>query len=373
MEIIDMHCDTLSRLYRERKSGKPISLRSGPFQVDLEKMRRAGYLLQNFAVFLDLGETRDPYGDAKGIIALFREEMQKNRDIAAPATSYRDILKNKRQGKMSAILTLEEGEACGGSLEKLREFYQLGVRMMTFTWNYPNSLGFPAEPAGSPRPACGNGSSEIKASCPNCWKGASEIETSRLPACGNKTSTIEAASGSLTETGIEFLREMERIGMIPDVSHLSDAGILDVARLSRRPFCASHSNARSLCRRGRNLPDGLIRAIADCGGVIGVNFYGPFLTERPSPPPAGAPSHEIPVFYSRVADVAAHIRHIANVGGISCIGLGSDFDGIDDNLELTDCSRMELLARELKKTGFHEDEIDRIFFRNVLSFYKEWL
>lgn len=324
MKIIDMHCDTISRIYEERRQGKNPRLRSNFFQLDLEKMKRSGYLLQNFAMFLDLKGTSTPYEDCKQQIKTFQGEMEKNQDIISTATSYADILANQKQGKMSALMTIEEGEACEGSLEKLEEFHQLGVRMMTFTWNYPNSLGFPGEPA------------------------ASHL----------------AQSQGLTSRGVEFLGHMERLGIIPDVSHLSDAGIRDVCRLAKKPFCASHSNARALCHRGRNLPDKLIRSISERGGVIGANYYGPFLSNTPN---------VLGCYYSYVSDIAAHIHHIANVGGIGCIGLGSDFDGIDNNLEMKNCGHMELLESSLKKTGFHESEIDKIFYQNVLSFYKELL
>lgn len=324
MKIIDMHCDTISRIYQERRQGKHAALRSNFFQLDLEKMKESGYLLQNFAIFLDTGQTANPYIEAKEQAALFQEEILKNQDIITLVTSYSDILANEDQGKMSALMTLEEGEICEGSLEKLKEFYDLGARMMTFTWNYPNSLGFPGEPA---------------------------------PAHLSQ-------SQGLTSLGMEFLEQMEDLGIIPDVSHLSDDGIRDVCRLARKPFCASHSNARALCQRGRNLPDPLIRSIAEHGGVIGANYYGPFLSQTPD---------VFGRYYGSVKDIALHIRHIVEIGGINCIGLGSDFDGIDNHLELKNCSLMYLLEQELKKIGFHESEIDKIFYQNVLAFYREVL
>ncbi|MCI9136168.1 MAG: membrane dipeptidase [Lachnospiraceae bacterium] len=324
MKIIDMHCDTISRIYQERKRGKHAALRSNSFHLDLEKMKHAGYLLQNFAMFVDTSQTSSPYGDCREQIQIFQEEMEKNQDFIAPVTSYSEIMENEQQGKMSALITLEEGEVCEGSLEKLKKFYQLGARMMTFTWNFPNKLGFPGEPA------------------------ANHLSQSQ----------------GLTSLGREFLEEMEHLGMIPDVSHLSDAGIRDVCQLARKPFCASHSNARALCQRGRNLPDELIRSIAECGGVIGANYYGPFLSGT---------SDVFGRYYSYVKDIALHIHHIADVGGIDCIGLGSDFDGIDNNLELKNCGCLELLEQELQKTGFHESEIEKIFFKNVLAFYREVL
>ncbi len=318
MKIIDMHCDTISRIYKNPGT----ALRQNDFQLDLMKMKSAGYLLQNFAMFIDLDEEDCPYDACQKQIAIFQKEMEQNNDFIRPVTTYKEIMENEKQGKMSALMTIEEGQVCKGDLGILKEFYDLGVRMMTFTWNHKNTLGTPAEPV--------HGSSK----------------------------------GGLTNLGIGFLDAMEQLGIIPDVSHLSDQGILDVCRLAKKPFTASHSNARALCPRGRNLPDELIREIAQKGGVIGVNFYGPFLTSIPNTNDC---------FYSSVEDIARHIRHMTNIGGISAIGLGSDFDGIDDNLELKDCSYLELLQHELKKIGFHEKEMEQIFFQNVLDLYKELL
>lgn len=333
MKIIDMHCDTISRIYQEQNTNPDYNLRSNSFQVDLTKMKSADYLAQNFALFIDLNETKDPYETFQQQYAIFQEEMKKNRDLISPVTTYAEILANEKQGQMSALLTLEEGEVCGGSPERLKEIYDMGIRMMTFTWNYPNSLGFPAEPA-------------------TCQRSES-ISADR-----------RSASQGLTSQGIYFLAEMERLGIIADVSHLSDEGIRDVCRFAKKPFCASHSNARSLCARGRNLPDDLIKYIAEKGGVIGANYYGPFLCDTPN---------EQGIFFSHIKDIVHHICHISDIGGIYCIGLGSDFDGIDDHLELENCSQMELLEHELKKCGFHPSEIEQIFYKNVLHFYQELL
>lgn len=350
MKIIDMHCDTISRIYHEKQQQKEANLRQNSFQVDLTKMKSAAYLLQNFALFIDLGETEDPYGAFLGQLAVFRKEMSQNADLIAPAVSYSEILTNESQGKMSALLTLEEGEVCKGSLKRLQEIYGLGIRMMTFTWNYPNSLGYPAEPAPF---------TDITKSI------TVHKDNANLSSLINAYHTAYSRpEKGLTSLGIEFLVEMERLGIIPDVSHLSDEGIRDVCRFATKPFCASHSNARALCRRGRNLPDVLIRAISEKGGIIGVNYYAPFLCNAPN---------KQEVFFSQIKDIVQHICHISDIGGIYCIGLGSDFDGIDDNLELENCSQMELLAQELQKCGFHTGEIEQIFYKNVLNFYQELL
>lgn len=318
MRIIDMHCDTISRICKHPDT----TLRHNDFQVDLIKMKSSGYLLQNFALFVDLDETDHPCDTCREQISIFQREMEKNKDLICPATSFQKIIENKKNGIMSALMTIEEGQVCEGDIKKLQEFYDLGVRMMTFIWNHKNALGAPAEPVH------------------------------------------DTSGGGLTDLGISFLDTMEQLGIIPDVSHLSDQGIRDVCRFAKKPFVASHSNARALCPRGRNLSDELIRQIAGHGGVIGVNFYGPFLTPV---------SDENGYRFSYVKDIVKHIRHIADIGGISCVGLGSDFDGIDDNLELRDCGQMELLEAELERSGFHPDEIEKIFYKNVLDLYRELL
>ena len=318
MKIIDMHCDTISRIYKNPGS----QLRQNDFQLALMKMKSAGYLLQNFAMFIDLDETEHPYETCLEQIRIFKSELEKNNDLIAPVTNYAEILENEKLGKMSALMTIEEGQVCGGDLRILKEFYDLGARMMTFTWNHKNTLGFPAEPVH------------------------------------------DSDRGGLTHLGIAFLDAMEQLGIIPDVSHLSDQGITDVCRLAKKPFVASHSNSRFLCGRCRNLQDELIRKIAEKGGVIGANFYGPFLTSTPDSDGC---------FFSYVKDVARHIRHLVDVGGLACVGLGSDFDGIDDNIEMKDCSFLPLLEAELCKIGFSEMEIEHIFYRNVLNLYQALL
>lgn len=312
MYIADMHCDTISEIYNRRKRGEQVCLLSNDLQIDLKKMQQGSYLLQNFAVFVNLENEENPYQCAKNQIAVFREEMEKNKEQISQVKTIADIRKNRREGRMSALLTLEEGEACEGDLAKLEEFYEAGVRMMTFTWNYENSLG---------------------------------------------------NQDGLTRVGIAFLERMEELGILPDVSHLSEAGFYDVYRYGKEPFVASHSNAAALCSHKRNLSDDMIRKIAERGGVIGVNFYGLFLEEEA----------ENGIYYSRVRRIADHILHMIDLGGLGCVGLGSDFDGIDQNLELTDCSKMELLVGELQKKGLSMDAIEAVMYRNVLDLYKEVL
>jgi len=154
--------------------------------------------------------------------------------------------------------------------------------------------------------------------------------------------------------------EMERLHIIADVSHLSDKGFWDIAEHSTRPFAASHSNCRALAPHCRNLTDEMIRVMAEKGGLVGLNYCAGFLDDQPSPD----------LCRSTTALMAKHAAHFKQVGGIEIIGLGSDFDGIGGKLELSDCSKMPLLADALRKEGFTEDEVEAIFFRNAQRFFE---
>ena len=140
MKIADMHGDTIYELLTRRRAGKEVFLRENQLHMDLQKMKKADYLLQNFALFVELKEDVNPYEEAKAEYAVFVEELEKNNDLISQVFTYEDIEKNRKAGKISALLTLEEGEVCLGQIEKLEEFYSYGARMMTLAWNFDNSL-----------------------------------------------------------------------------------------------------------------------------------------------------------------------------------------------------------------------------------------
>ncbi len=340
MKIADMHCDTISEIWESRKQsvsqngGSPQQLSRNDLHIDIRKMKKAGYLLQNFALYVDLKKGLDPFEYVLELIDVFREEMGKNKNDIGVIKTYDEILANERQGKMSALMTIEEGGCCKGEIGNLERLYQLGARMMTLTWNYPNELA-----------------------SPNLFiKSAEKGSTLK----NDEGFSLFDSSKGLTEKGFFFIQRMEELGMIIDVSHLSDAGFWDIVQHTKKPFVASHSNARALCGHCRNLTDDMIRAVAGRGGVIGLNFYGCFLNETND-------SH------SRVARMAAHARHMLNVGGSGCLGLGSDFDGISGELEIQDCSQMQKLINELERAHFTGTEIENILWRNVMRVYREML
>lgn len=340
MKIADMHCDTISEIWESRKQsasqkgGSPQQLYRNDLHIDIRKMKKAGYLLQNFALYVDLKKGLDPFEYVMELIDVFREEMGKNKNDIGVIKTYDEILANECQGKMSVLMTIEEGGCCKGEIGNLERLYQLGARMMTLTWNYPNELA-----------------------SPNLFiKSAEKGSTLK----NDEGFNLFDSSKGLTEKGFFFIQRMEELGMIIDVSHLSDAGFWDIVQHTKKPFVASHSNARALCGHCRNLTDDMIRAVAGRGGVIGLNFYGCFLNETND-------SH------SRVARMAAHARHMLNVGGSGCLGLGSDFDGISGELEIQDCSQMQKLVEGLERAHFTGTEIENILWRNVMRVYREML
>ena len=325
MKVWDLHCDTLSELRKAEHAGRPKSFAQNDLHIDLEKLQKGDYLLQCFAAFVNLGDKTpgaDPLVTALEEIDQFKRIMAAYPEKIAPVYTAADIRRNAAAGKISGMLTIEEGACCKGSAGVLRRMYELGVRMMTLTWNHENELASPQRNPGG-------------VLVPQTEKG-------------------------LTGKGFEFLAEMERMHMIVDVSHLSDKGFWDIVEHGTRPFAASHSNCRALAPHCRNLTDEMIRVMAEKGGLVGLNYCAGFLDDQPSPD----------LCRSTTALMAKHAAHFKQVGGIEIIGLGSDFDGIGGKLELSDCSKMPLLADALRKEGFTEDEMEAIFFRNAQRFFE---
>lgn len=309
---IDMHCDTLLHTLSEG------TLYENKGMQSIELMHRAGQLCQFFAVFF-LPEDERTMEDGE-YFQLMRDRLyqavEEHQDIINIAHNYEEIQQNRRNGLSSAVLTIEDGRIVGGELEKLGFLYRQGVRAMALTWNAANCFGYP------------NSRDE-------------DIRRRGLSAFGR-----------------EAVEEMNRLGMIIDVSHLSDGGFYDVADLSRRPFLASHSNCRAVTPHPRNMTDDMIRRLAACGGVAGVNFCPEFVSSRGD-------------HTSRVEDLAAHVLHFIRVGGEECVGIGTDFDGIEGTLAIAHPTQMNLLFEYLEKKGVTPRQLDKIASGNVLRVIKE--
>lgn len=323
MKFIDMHCDTLMGAYNHPDFSL---LNNEKTMVDFTRMRRGGQMAQFFAMFLPPPNAYKRMGLEKPIddddyinqlSACLRRELEANSDLIAFAGSADDLLANDRAGKMSAFLTIEDGRSVQGSMDKLQHYYDLGVRLISLTWNFKNCFGTP---------------------------------NSKDPAL--------MAEG-LTDFGKDAILRMNELGMLVDVSHLSDGGFWDVARLSQKPFVASHSNCRALSPHPRNLTDEMIRALADKGGVSGLNFCGNFLNA------------DIDCEDSRAEAIVSHILHFINVGGSDCVALGSDLDGIGGNLEVGSSDQIPVLFDLLSKRGVSDDMIEKVAYQNALRVIRD--
>ncbi len=309
MKLIDLHCDTASRLYYE---GKPLN--SNDFHVDIKKLKKASSLLQDFALFIHTASVDNPFVECVAMLHNLYQELEKNNDNIRLFMTGNDLQESMADNKTLAMISIEEGAALDGKLDNVLLFHDLGVKLITLLWNFENQIGYPHS----------------------------------FPRDGKH---------GLKDFGKDVVREMERLKMIIDVSHLSDDGFYDVAKITTKPFIASHSNARELCHQSRNLTDDMIKIIASHRGVIGINFYHAFLHDTKGK--------------TEISDIIAHINHIVRIGGIDCVAFGSDYDGIGGELELPDISYVPLLEEALSKEGYSHEDIEKIFYKNALRVIQE--
>lgn len=274
--------------------------------------------MQFFAMYLSRNEmkTMDPYDILKGIYGYYKEQMEKYSDIIRPVYSAADVVSNRDKGILSAFLTVEDGVFIDGKIERVQEVYEMGVRLITPLWNFENSVGFPCR------------------------------------------DDHEEHMKGLKPFGFEVVEKMNELGMIIDVSHISEGGFYDVAKHSKAPFVASHSCARALCNHRRNLTDDQLKTIGEKGGVAGVNFECSFLKEGSD--------------RATFEQIIQHLVYMKDKAGIEAIGFGSDFDGIDGNGELVNFGGFTPLLERMEKT-FTDDEIDKICSGNALRVMKDVL
>jgi len=316
MKYIDLHCDTLLRCYFEGET-----LRRNNLHLDLTRSKKAGLMAQCMAVYIPTHDMAESYNLQKSpdnyfldCVEMYRRELDANKDLVAPALTSEDITNNFDAGKISTILTIENGVIVWDKLENLTKLFDLGVRLITLTWNYENCFGFP------------------------------------------QSTDSDIMKRGLKPFGIEAVKHMNELGIIVDVSHLSEGGFYDVAKHSRKPFVASHSCCMSLCDAGRNLTDDQLRLLGDRGGVCGINFAPRFIEKDAE--------------YARTEDIVRHMRHIADKAGIGAVAFGSDFDGFTGELELGDCTGMPTLIDALSKV-FSQSELEMICYGNALRLFKD--
>jgi len=359
--VIDTHNDITTSMTNDDYdlSGTP----PVPYRTGLERMKQGGMTAEFFSLYV-----RPWYVEHGGaarrtldmIDSVYRAVERHPRDLML-ATSAADIRRAKKQDKIAALMGIEGGHAIENSLATLREFHRLGVRYMTLTWNNTND-----------------------------W-----ADSARDVARG------EVKHNGLAEFGKDVVREMNRLGMLVDVSHVSDKTMSDALDVSKAPIIASHSSARALSNVPRNIPDDLLRRIAKNGGVIQVNFYSVFVDTATVTPQSEARDKRLkaqqdalneeykddperlaeegdkleaanplpPLPLSKLID---HIDYIVKVAGIDHVGLGADFDGAMDFPEgAQDVSMLPNITYELLKRGYSEKDIRKILGENFLRVFAE--
>lgn len=309
MKLYDFHCDTMSRMWEAEQRGEMVILGKNHLALDVEKLKKGNYKFQCFASFINQERKEIPRVQAEKQLEILKREIKNNSKDLCLLTKKEDLLDDRIQ----ILASIEGGEACEGNIELLHKFFEEGVRLMTLTWNFENELGY---------------------------------------------SHREQDKG-LKRTGIEFIQEMEQLGMAIDVSHLSDAGFYDVYKYTKAPFLASHSNAREIYPASRNLTDDMIRKIGERGGIIGLNYYSKFLGEN-------ALNLE-----SYLEQLVNHIEHIYMIGGKEVVALGSDFDGMEAYAGFQQADHVELLIQLLKKNKNTRGIVNAIAEENGKRFIKE--
>lgn len=306
---IDLHCDTLYEAWckkRQNISDFPQAM------VDVNRLQQGGCMAQFFAIFMLQEDDQEKYQtniSDDDYIASLREIFRNS--STAFAGNLSEIQRNRQQGNLSGLLTLEDGRAVDGSMEKLEMFYEMGIRLISLTWNYANCFGFP------------------------------------------NSFDPDAMAKGLTKFGKDAVVRMQELGMLVDVSHLSDGGFWDVAELCKKPFIASHSNCRSLSPHARNMTDEMIKTLADHGGIMGLNFCPEFLTS------------DITNKESRIEDMLRQLRHMVNIGGEDIAAIGTDLDGIDGRLEIGRAEDTPRLFEAMDRAGFSDRLIEKIAWKNA--------
>lgn len=346
--IIDTHIDTLQRVLFE---GVDLGKRLSSGQVDLPRLREGGVSGVFFAVWVDsVFKGPEAVKQTERLIGAMEQTIAKNPGQLELARTAGEVERIRKTHKIAALMGIEGGHAINDSLERLREYHRRGIRYMTLTWSNNTN-----------------------------WADSS----------GDKR-----RHGGLTDFGREVVREMNRIGMIVDISHVSDETFWDALKVTQKPVIASHSSCRALADVRRNMTDDMIRALAKNGGVIGINFYSGFLDadfnrrlnvgKPPRPgPEAGADPYRVamerykafitmsklpPLPLEKLID---HIDHAVKLAGPDHVGLGSDFDGIEASpAGMEDATKIPNITRALLQRGYSESDIKKILGGNFLRVLK---
>ncbi|MDY4221987.1 MAG: membrane dipeptidase [Candidatus Faecousia sp.] len=309
--VFDLHCDTALTLLGETRN-EAGSLKKNELHIDLERAAKLEAYCQCFACFttpmMQEWNKLSPIVIFERELATIQREVDKNKGLIAMAYSMAEVEANREKGKMSALLTIEGPAGFDFDPELLENLYQIGFRASTLGWNEQNVL------TGS-----------------------------------------NVTGGGLTDRGREYLKEAQRLGMLVDVSHISDEAFWDIMDCTQAPVIASHSNSRALCGHSRNLTDDMFRAICRTGGVAGINQFGEFLGEAPT-----------------LDTVCDHIFHFLDLDPTGKhIALGGDLDGCEKLSQgFEGVQSYPILADRLVERGLDESMVRDIFWNNARNVFR---
>lgn len=317
--IVDAHFDLLVDVYEKRKKGRKKVI----LEDHYSEFKKGGFNVIVSSLFIE--ERYIPemaLRNALDQISSLYKEIDESEGKIVLCKSVKDIENAVKDNKLGIMLSFEGLEPIGNDIYLLRIFYELGVRFAGLVWSRRNYV------------ADGSFFSPVE----------------------------EGVKGGLTAFGVEVLREIEKLGIIIDVSHLNDEGFWDVMKFATTPIIASHSNVRNVFYSMRNLTDEQIKAIAETGGVIGINGNGSFVSDDPEE--------------NNAKGLVKHVDYIANLVGIEHVGIGFDFCDMFRDFHMDSLNghhELYLFIEELEKHGYNEKEINMILGENFLRIYKKVL
>lgn len=367
--IVDGHNDITSPMFDEDFDLGTSSVgkfhRGGdPFHTDNQRLKQSGLTGFFFSIYVDRSFAEQPEkGSARRALDLIDatyREVEKYPNVFQLSTTAADIRRAKKANKIAALMGIEGGHAIEDSLSALRDFYRLGVRYMTLTHNNTNN-----------------------------WADSNWVDSGRE----------QSKHNGLSDFGKEVVREMNRLGMLVDVSHVSNKTMADVLDVSTAPIIASHSSAQALANHSRNVNDELLKRIAKNGGVVMINFYPAFISDKfrtesaarderlkaqldeiktrfPNNPAAAAEATrslyaQNPIDLPSYTVIVDHIDHIKKTAGIDFVGLGSDFDGVPSLPQgMNGAEDLPLVTYEMLKRGYTETEVRKVLGENFLRAFE---
>lgn len=306
MKYFDLHCDSITECLNQNKP-----LKKNDLHIDLQRARYLDRYIQCYAVFIpDTLRGEEAFFYFKRAAKKLAGELEINRGIFQLCSKPGDIERLKCSGAMGAVLTVESGAALGGRLENIEEMKQLGVKMVTVTWNGENEMG---------------------------------------------TGAMVQDGKGLSDFGRQAVSLFEESDIVVDISHASQALFWDVAERARKPFVASHSNSKSCCDHGRNLTDRQFSSIVKCKGLVGLNFYKNFLNDSGD--------------RASVIDILRHAEHFLALGGQDVLAIGGDLDGAEMPEGIAGIEHIEKIYELFLRHNFPEEIVKKIFFFNAANFF----